>query len=93
MNDLNESDTIGSVTWLSNMTDRYGDMLIMEGYNDCIEGVCIQFGKPPCIIYNREKVINTLVSQGMTIEEAEDFHEFNQAGAYMGENTPVFMLT
>jgi hypothetical protein len=28
----------------------------------------------------------------MDREEAEEFHEFNQAGAYLGEGTPAFLL-
>jgi hypothetical protein len=28
----------------------------------------------------------------MTYEEAVEYHEFNQAGAYVGELTPVFIV-
>lgn len=27
--------------WLSELSDRYGEMLVMDGYNDCIAGVCV----------------------------------------------------
>lgn len=32
-----------------------------------------------------------LVTDGMTQEEAEEFFEYNQIGAWMGDRTPVFV--
>lgn len=33
-----------------------------------------------------------LVEDGMTEDEAEEFHEFNQIGAWVGERTPAFLV-
>jgi hypothetical protein len=68
------------------------DALKMDGYDDCVIGLCHQFGRPPVIAYDRDKVIKKLMKD-MTWEEAEEFFEFNQIGAYMGEYTPVFIAT
>ena len=70
-------------------TDEH-DFIIMDGYNDCIVGVVDRCGSPPMVCYDREKVISKL-AEDMTREDAEEFHYFNQAGAYWGENTPVFL--
>ena len=78
--------------WLSELSDRYGEMLVMDGYNDCIAGVCVRYGQEPIIIYDQSKVIDQLVSEGMTEDEAEEFHEFNQIGAWVGERTPAFLV-
>jgi light-regulated signal transduction histidine kinase (bacteriophytochrome) len=71
--------------------DESNGLLIMDGYDDCIVGIAEQFNRV-FVVYDRTKVINKLVEQGMTLEEAEEFHEFNQAGAWMGEGTPAFLI-
>lgn len=81
--------------WLSldDIAEIYGEMLTMDGYDDCIAGICTRFGQEPIIIYDRAKVITRLMNDGMTKDEAEEFHEFNQVGAWMGERTPAFLLS
>ena len=67
------------------------DFKIMDGYDDCILGVAERFGSDPHIVYDKVKVLNKLVSQGMSLEEAHEYYEFNMVGAYVGENTPSFV--
>jgi hypothetical protein len=66
---------------------------IIDGYDDCVIGVIEQFGRPPIICYDRSLVIQKLMKDGMSDEEAEEFFEYNQIGAYMGEFTPCFFTT
>lgn len=42
-------------------------------------------------VYAVEKILAILVEQGMSMEEALEHFEFNIAGAYVGEHTPVFV--
>ena len=70
--------------------DESNGLLIMDGYDDCIVGVAEQFNRV-FVVYDRTKVINKLVEQGMTLEEAEEFHQFNQAQAWLGDHTPAFI--
>ena len=84
---------VRSSDWLGDMVEIYGEMLTMDGYDDCIAGICIRFGQEPVIIYDRAKVIARLMSNGMTEDEADEFHEFNQVGAWMGERTPAFIVS
>ena len=65
----------------------------MDGYDDCIVGVCHQFGRPPVLAYDLTAVLESMIRDGMTYEEAVEFFEFNQLGAYMGPLTPVFINT
>lgn len=67
------------------------ELLTMPGYDDCIVGIGRQFNKT-FVVYHREKVIEKLVGQGMSWDEAEEFHEFNQAGSWNGEATPCFLV-
>lgn len=66
-------------------------MLKMDGFDDCVVGICERFGMEAVLAYDRDKVIEKLVADGMTQEEAEEFFEYNQIGAWMGDRTPVFV--
>jgi hypothetical protein len=66
------------------------EALTMDGYDDCILGTCSQFGRPDVVAYDLGKVLEKLMAEGCTEEEAIEFHEFNQC-AYVGEYTPVFV--
>jgi len=63
----------------------------MDGFDDCIAGVVERIGQPPIICYDRDKVLNKLMSQDMDYEEAVEYFEYNQQGAWMGEGTPCFI--
>jgi len=67
------------------------DLLYMDGFDDCIIGICESFGSLPVVAYDYDKVLANLQASGMTYEEAVEYHEFNQLGAYVGERTPVFI--
>jgi hypothetical protein len=56
-----------------------------------IVGLVSAFGKEPVVCYDREKVIEILMEDGMDEEEAEEFFSFNIEGAYVGEATPMFI--
>lgn len=74
------------------LAEQFGDdILLMDGYDDCVVGVVEQFGRPPIVCYDRDKVIRQLVNDGMTDEEAEEFFEYNQIGACVGGRTPCFL--
>jgi len=67
-------------------------MLTMDGYDDCIIGTGHRFGQPTIIAYDYHKIIAKHMEQGMTKREAEEFFEFNQIGAWLGEETPCFIM-
>lgn len=64
------------------------EFLIADGFDDAIIGVDEQNGK---IIYDIDEVINILIRDGMDVNEAIEFYEYNIAGSYVGENTPSFI--
>ena len=66
----------------------------MDGYDDCVVGLAKWHTQPPFLVYDREKVIGKLMKTSeMEREDAIEFHEFNQAQAYLGEGTPAFLET
>lgn len=67
------------------------ELMSMDGYEDCIVGIVEQFGRPPILCYNKILVIQKMVDDGASPEEAEEYFDYNQIGAYVGESTPCFL--
>ena len=63
-----------------------------DGFDLAIIGVAERIGMKPCIAYSYTQCIEILIQQaGMTQQEAVEFMEFNVCGAYVGEQTPIFV--
>lgn len=60
---------------------------------EALIGLVHGFGKEPVVCYDRAKVIEILMRDGMDEEEAEEFFSFNIEGAYLGDATSMFMTT
>ncbi len=73
------------------IAELYPDALLMDGFDDCIMGICERNGQDTIVAYDLNKVLDKLVEQGMTHAEAVEYWEFNQIGAWMGEGTPCFI--
>jgi hypothetical protein len=67
------------------------EALFMDGHDDALIGVASRYGISDVACYDYDKVIAAHVKDGMSEEEAVEFFEFNQIGAWLGENTPVFV--
>tara|TARA_S200002703_G_scaffold152813_1_gene153635 strand:- start:422 stop:649 length:228 start_codon:yes stop_codon:yes gene_type:complete len=63
----------------------------MDGFDNCIAGVVERYGEPEIVCYDKEKVLAKLQAQGMSEDDAIEFHRFNQAGAWVGDLTPCFI--
>ena len=62
------------------------------GFDDAIIGKGERF-HDSFVVYDLGKVLNILVERdGMTMEEAWEFYEFNIVGAWVGDETPAFVL-
>jgi hypothetical protein len=85
--------------WIDQYSDENGDapLVLMDGFDDCIVGVGARLGSSgyeQFVLYDRRKVIAKLMQRdGMSEDEALEFHEFNQVGAYVGPHTPAFLDT
>ena len=76
---------------LRELKEGYPDTLTMDGYDDCIIGICTRFGQEPIVAYDRAMVLNKHMEEGMTYDEAVEFFEFNQIGSWVGDRTPCFI--
>lgn len=78
--------------WIDNLADETGDeMVVMDGFDDCIAGVVERFGQPDIVCYDRARVVDSLQRDGMSSEESEEYFQFNQIGARVGDTTPCFL--
>jgi len=67
--------------------------LTMDGYDDCAIGILERYGMESIVIYDKEKVIQQLMDEGIpTYEEALEFYEYNQLGGWHGDMTPGFLI-
>jgi len=66
------------------------DLLFADGYDEAIIGVGQRFNET-FVVYDKRKVLAVLVREGMTLEEAEEFFDFNIVGAFVGDKTPAFV--
>tara|TARA_Y100001951_G_scaffold33725_1_gene26597 strand:+ start:3768 stop:3995 length:228 start_codon:yes stop_codon:yes gene_type:complete len=66
-------------------------VLKADGFDDAIIGIGSRCGKPDIIVYDVNKCIKILINQNMTEEEARDYFDFNVVGAWVGEETPIFV--
>ena len=67
------------------------DLMTMDGYDDCIVGIVERAGSESCVCYDKNKVLKRLHEDGMSPEEALEYFDFNQLGAWVGERTPCFI--
>jgi len=64
-------------------------VLFADGFDDAIMGYDEQQHR---VIYSQQRMILTLVNEGMELEDAIEYLGFNVWCAYMGEHQPIYMI-
>ncbi len=63
-----------------------------DGYNEALIGYGSRCGMNDVAIYSIEKILDILMFKyEMSSEDAVEWYEYNIAGSYVGENTPIFV--
>ena len=77
--------------------ERYPDLMMLEPrefFDEAIVGVVERINLT-AFCYDTQSILDILQKEGFegtcTIEEAEEYFEYNIRGSYMGENSPVFL--
>jgi hypothetical protein len=65
-------------------------ILVADGFEGAFLGVTTD--DPPRAVYSIPKCIKIL-EKDMSREDAEEYFAFNVVGAYVGEQTPIFIET
>jgi hypothetical protein len=77
-----------------NLNDMFEGLLFLSEreFDAAILGVAERIGMSPIVAYDTAKIIDILCERdGMEDDEAAEFFEFNIAGAYVGDRTPIFI--
>lgn len=88
----------GSRDLKQSLAELYNEDMLFLGdtesdftYDEALVGVVESACKPTVACYDYNKCIECLVRDGMTHEDAHEWMSVNVTGAYLGENTPVFL--
>lgn len=60
-------------------------------FDEAIVGIGERCGQPALIVYDADKIVEVLVKQGMTGDEAREYASFNIYEAWLGPNTPIIL--
>ena len=67
------------------------EILTADGFEDALVGYVEQFGRPAVALYDRDACIEILMRRdGMELEVAVDYFDFNVIGSGVGDHTPAF---
>ena len=91
-----ETTVMKNEKFLNKLKDQFPEIeeegvLLADGLEEAFIGIGWQFNTK-IAIYDMDKAIEILFEDSeMTMEEAIEYFDYNVLGAYVGENTPVFM--
>ena len=71
--------------------EQHPEILLCDGFDNAFVGVARRCGMEDVAVYDEEKIIQKLMEDDLTEEEAWEHFQFNIEGAYVGERTPMFM--
>lgn len=76
--------------WLAEFNE---EALLLDGFEDALIGIASRCSKPDLAVFSYEKILEILMQDGCSYEEAEEHISFNVTGAWAGEFTPLVMRT
>ena len=67
-------------------------MLLADGFEGAFIGVSTRCGQPTLAVYDANKCLQILIDRDdMNHEEALEYFNFNVIGAWVGDETPLFL--
>jgi len=66
------------------------ELLFVDGFDAAIIGIDTVNYR---VVYNKEIMIEVLIAEGMSYEDALEHFSYNIEGAYVGEETPIYCQT
>jgi hypothetical protein len=76
------------------LTEENTDALLADGFDDALVGIARRCGQPSLAVYAIEKCAAVLQQRdGMSYPDAIEYLEFNTVGAWVGDGTPIWLVT
>lgn len=75
------------------LADENPEALTLDGFEAALVGYGRRCGQPSIAVYDYDKCIEVLMLQGMDYDAAVEHFEFNVVGAWMGEHTPMILVS
>lgn len=66
------------------------ELMFVDGFDEAIIGIDTVSYR---VVYNKEIMIEVLIGEGMSYEDALEHFSYNIEGAYVGEKTPIYCQT
>lgn len=76
---------------LERLSEMNENAIILDDFKDALIGYTQNNFFPYVAVYDMEKCISILIEQGMTMDEAVEYFDFNVLGAYFGDHSPIFV--
>jgi len=77
---------------LNNMMEQLEECeaLLIDGHDEALIGIGGAFNQRAAV-YDRQKILDKLVADGLTVEEADEYISYNIEGSFVGERTPIIV--
>jgi len=76
------------------LTEMGESTLLMDGFDEACIGFSRRINEPLLAVYSYDKMVDILVERdGMDAEEAMEFIDYNCVGAWIGEQTPIIVMS
>jgi len=67
-------------------------VLLMDGFDEAFIGTSQRINEPMLAVYSYDKMVDLLMDRdGMEVDEAMEYIEYNCVGAWIGEQTPIIV--
>lgn len=63
-------------------------LLFADGFDDAIVGLDTLSLR---VVYSKQQMIQILIDEDMTVEDAIEYLEYNTWNTYVGEQTPIYI--
>lgn len=75
--------------------DEYAEgAILLDGLEEAIIGIVEECGNGRRVLYSKPKILSILCERDlMTMDDAEEFYDYNILGLYAGEQNAIFLDT
>lgn len=75
------------------LDERAEGAVILDNCDYALAGYAMRINLEPLAVYSYDRLIDVFIDQGMSDDEAIEYVDFNVAGLWAGERTPLILYT